>query len=323
MANDDLGDKVKDAGESIAGSNGNGFKSALSSKELLVPAALSAVAAVAATKGPDLVRRVGSGAAQKGEQQARKLGEQGAEGAKDALKEKMGGGLLGKLLPGGGGGDGGKSKKTRRLPIQRWTDIALPVDQVYAQWIKFDEYPKFMHRVLSVQKEDDNSVRWEEKIWFSRRQWEAKVTDRRKNDRIAWKTVSGMNHSGIVSFHALAPNLTRVMVTVDFQPTGMLEKMASGLRFVKRAVQADLARFKAFVEMEHTRGLEYDATKGQNDDESEREDESKRDEPQQPQAQEAGSDSGRRSGRDDDNDRDSERRERESHRRERREALTR
>jgi uncharacterized membrane protein len=66
-----------------------------------------------------------------------------------------------------------------------------------------------------------------------------------------------MSHRGIVSFHQLDANLTRVMVDIEFEPNGMVEKMASGLRFVKRAVQADLARFKAFVEMEDAKGIEY------------------------------------------------------------------
>jgi len=47
------------------------------------------------------------------------------------------------------------------------------------------------------------------------------------------------------------------MVDMEFEPTGAIEKMASGLRFVKRAVQADLARFKAYVEMEDAKGIEY------------------------------------------------------------------
>jgi hypothetical protein len=83
------------------------------------------------------------------------------------------------------------------------------------------------------------------------------VTERKKNDRIVWTTSSGMSHKGVVSFHKLAENLTRVMVTMEFEPNGMVEKMASGLRFVKRAVQSDLARFKAYVEMEQAKGIEY------------------------------------------------------------------
>src|SRR3954453_20859840 len=253
MAEDD--NNTNGAGENGSG-NGRSIFDALKTKELLLPAALSAVGAVAAAKGPDLVRRLTEATEQKGEDSAERLGQKAAEGAKSQIAGK---GMLGKVaskaLPGGGGGGGGK--KTRRLPIQRWTDVAVSVDKAYDAWLNFDEFPKFMHRVLSVRKEGDDKVRWQEKIWFSKRDWEGRITERRKNDRVAWKTTSGMSHKGVVTFHRLDDNLTRVMVDMEFEPTGMMEKMASGLRFVKRAVQADLARFKAYVEMKDAKGIDY------------------------------------------------------------------
>src|SRR5213078_5261528 len=93
--------------------------------------------------------------------------------------------------------------------------------------------------------------------WFSTRRWEGEITERKRNRRVAWKTTSGMAHAGVVTFHRLDDELTRVMVDMDFVPQGMIEKMASGLRFVKRAVQADLARFKAYVELGDAKDLEY------------------------------------------------------------------
>src|ERR671915_488055 len=249
------GDEAK---ESLDGGGSN--LSRLLSKDVLIPvaatAATAAVAGYAVKKAPDVKNRL-TGEAKEG---AQELGKEGAEGAKQSI---LGGGNpLGsiasgaaKLMP--GKGKGGK-KKTRRLPIQRWTDVAVPIDEAFAQWQKFEEFPKFMHRVVKVDQKDDTTVEWEEKIWFSRRQWQGEITDVRKNDRIAWKTVSGTSHSGIVSFHKLDERLTRVLVTVDFQPAGMIEKMGSGLRFAKRAVQADLARFKAYVELGEAEGLEYE-----------------------------------------------------------------
>jgi uncharacterized membrane protein len=241
------------------GGTGETLMSALKSKELLVPAALSAAGAIVAAKGPDLVHRLTEATEQKGEQEAEQLGEKAAEGAKEGLTKGKGGlagKALSKALPGGGGGGTG-GKKTRRLPIQRWTDVAVSVDKAYDAWTKFDDFPKFMHRVLNVREKGGDRLSWQEKIWFSKRQWEGKITDRRKNDRIAWKTTSGMSHRGVVTFHKLDDNLTRVMVDMEFEPNGMMEKMASGLRFVKRAVQSDLARFKAYVEMEDAKGIEY------------------------------------------------------------------
>jgi uncharacterized membrane protein len=250
-----------------AGGTGDSLVSALKSKELLVPAALSAAGAIVAAKGPDLFQRLTDATERKSEQEAQDLGEKAAEGAKEGLtkgKSGLGGKALSKVLPGGDGG-GSSGKKTRRLPIQRWTDVAVPVDKAYEAWTSFNEFPKFMHRVLNVRQKGDDRVSWQEKIWFSTRQWEGRITDRRKNDRIAWKTTSGMSHRGVVSFHKLGDNLTRVMVTMEFEPNGMIEKMASGLRFVKRAVQADLARYKAFVELEDAKGLEYRSSSDDSD----------------------------------------------------------
>jgi hypothetical protein len=251
----------------------------LMSKEVVIPAVATAatVVAYAARKGT-------SEAKDKLEGEAEKLGEEGAEGAKKGMKSG-GGGALGSLASkafgGGGGSDGGgggTAKKTRRLPIQRYTDIAAPVGTVYEKWTEFEEFPNFMHRVLNVKQEDDK-VTWDEKIWFSSRRWEGEITERKRNKRIAWKTTSGMAHAGVVTFHKLDDELTRVMVDMDFVPQGIVEKMASGLRFVKRAVQADLARFKAYVEMGQAEDLEYHSKpaeregEGQKDDKDEKDDE--------------------------------------------------
>ena len=133
------------------------------------------------------------------------------------------------------------------------------METVYERWTDFEEFPNFMHRVLNVDQEDTNKISWDEKIWFSTRHWEGEITERRKNEKIAWKTTSGMAHAGVVTFHRMEKNLTRVMVDMDFVPQGMIEKMASGLRFVKRAVEADLARFKAYVELGEAKEIEYHA----------------------------------------------------------------
>jgi uncharacterized membrane protein len=246
-----LKDKASDVKDK-ATSNGGGVLSTLLSKEVLIPAIVTAggMAAYAAKKGA-------SSAKEKAEDEAEEVGERASKGAKKGL----GGGLAGMASKafGGGSGSGGGSgggKKTRRLPIQRWTDVAAPVETVYERWTNFEEFPNFMHRVLSVE-EDGDTITWDEKIWFSSRHWEGEITDRRKNEMVAWKTTSGMAHAGVVTFHQLDKNLTRVMVDMDFVPQGMIEKMASGMRFVKRAVQADLARFKAYVELGEAKELEY------------------------------------------------------------------
>src|ERR687888_573140 len=187
------------------GAGAQSLLSSLKNKEVVIPAVATAASVIvyAARKGA-------SDAKGKLEGEAEKLGEEGAEGAKKGLGGK--GAALGKLASKAIGGGGGSAKKTRRLPIQRYTDIAAPVGTVYEKWTEFEEFPNFMHRVLNVKQEGDDKVAWDEKIWFSTRRWEGEITERKRNKRIAWKTTSGMAHAGVVTFHKLDDELTRVMV---------------------------------------------------------------------------------------------------------------
>ncbi len=298
-------------------SNGSGSRlSGLTSKSVLFPVAAAAASAAAAglatKKGPDLMKKLQGEAGEGGEE----LGRKGLQSLKKGLESS---GIAGKLASKaiGGGGDGDqKGGKTRRLPIQRWTDVAVPVDKAYRAWTQFEEFPKFMHRVLEVKKEEQNKIHWREKIWFSTREWDGEITERRKNDRIAWKSVRGTQHSGVISFHKLDANLTRVLVTVDFVPAGMIEKMASGLRFARRAVEADLARFKAYVEMGDAKGLEYKATPSAMEQHRDDDEGGGKQEAQSRGGEDESQDSGQDSG-----DRDSDREERASRREERRKSL--
>ena len=314
----ELEDKVSSNGSDGGGSSPSGL-----GKSMLIPAAATAAAAaaagLAAKKGPDLLKRIKGEADEEGEE----IGQKGMEGFKKGLASSGAAGKVASKLLGGGGDSGGggqKGGKTRRLPIQRWTDVAVPVDKAYRAWTQFEEFPKFMHRVLEVKKEEDNKIHWREKIWFSTREWDGEITERRKNDRIAWKSVSGTQHSGVISFHKLDNNLTRVLVTVDFVPTGMIEKMASGMRFVKRAVQADLARFKAYVEMGDAKGLEYKSKPAEMEQHREGDDDEEQGKGDAEESQSRGEESD--SSDDDDRDRDSEREERSNRRQERRKALS-
>jgi uncharacterized membrane protein len=284
------------------------------SKEKVLPALATAAAAAAAglvaAKGPDLLKKVTGGA----DEEAEELGGKAAEGAKQRLGSS--GGLVGKAASKLMGSKGQEGGKTRRLPIQRWTDVAVPIDKAYDAWTNFEEFPNFMHRVLEVSQEDGNKIHWREKIWFSTREWDGEITDKRKNDRIAWKSVSGTQHSGVITFHKLDDKLTRVMVDLDFVPAGMIEKMASGMRFVKRSVEADLARFKAYVEFGDAKELEYKSTPAEmeqhrDEDERQRGGESE-------EAQSRGDENSSSGG---DRERESEREERESRREERRKAM--
>jgi uncharacterized membrane protein len=164
------------------------------------------------------------------------------------------GGMLSKLTGGdddeGGGGDAGDGTgKGRRMPVQQAVDVAAPIDVVYDQWTQFEDYPKFMHRVQRVEQRDDSHVAFHAKVWGINRMWEAEIVEQRPDERIVFKSVNGVQLTGVVTFHDMAERLTHIELNIDVDPNGPIEKIARGTRVVKRAARADLKRFKAYVEM--------------------------------------------------------------------------
>jgi uncharacterized membrane protein len=157
------------------------------------------------------------------------------------------------MLPGAGGGKSNGTEavpKGRRMPIQQSIDVAVSLQEAYNAWTQFEDWPQFMHRLDRVTQEDDTHVSFKTKIWGISKEFEAEIVEQRPDDRIKWRVVEGVSHTGVVSFHELADRLTRIDVDVSLHPGSLIEKAARGMRHVKRAVRADLARFKAHVELD-------------------------------------------------------------------------
>jgi uncharacterized membrane protein len=153
--------------------------------------------------------------------------------------------------------------KGRRMPVQQSVDIGAPIETVYNQWTQFEDWPSFMHRVTRVTQEDDCTVSFATKIWGKTKEFTANIETQWPNERIKWSVSQGMTHTGVVTFHELAPNLTRVLLSFDVEPGSLIEKAARGMRHIKRAARADLHRFKALIEMA---GLETGAWRGRIED---------------------------------------------------------
>jgi uncharacterized membrane protein len=162
-----------------------------------------------------------------------------------------------KMLPGGSGKGSGKGQKGapgvgkgRRMPVQQSVDIGVPPSVAYNQWTQFEEWPQFMHRLDQATQEDDCTVSFRTKVWGMSKEFVGQIVEQRPDERIQWSVKEGVAHTGVVTFHELGPRLTRVQVSLDVEPGSWIEKAARGMRYIKRAVRADLARFKAFIEMQ-------------------------------------------------------------------------
>jgi uncharacterized membrane protein len=119
-----------------------------------------------------------------------------------------------------------------------------------------------MQGVEYVNQIDDTHLRWKADIGGTSHEWEAEITEQRPDERIAWKTTGGKGHSGVVTFHRLGEDQTRVMLQMDWEPEGLKESAGSALGLDDRQIKGDLERFKEIIE---SRGTESGAWRGEVD----------------------------------------------------------
>jgi len=144
--------------------------------------------------------------------------------------------------------------------IEQSIDVNVPVSTAYNQWTQFEEFPRFMEGVEAVQQLDNQRLHWRATIGGKVEEWEAVITEQHPDERIAWKNTTGAPNAGVVTFHRLADNKTRVMLQMEYDPQGVVENLGDMLGVVSRRVANDLERFKEFIE---ARGQETGAWRGE------------------------------------------------------------
>ena len=127
-------------------------------------------------------------------------------------------------------------------------DVDVPVRVAYDQWTQFEEFPRFMEGVETVEQLDDTTLRWTAEISGLKKTWTARITEQTPDQRIAWTSIEGARNAGVVTFHRLDDRQTRVTLQLDVEPDGPVESVGDALGFVQRQAAGDLKRFKEFVE---------------------------------------------------------------------------
>ena len=135
--------------------------------------------------------------------------------------------------------------------VEQSIDVNVPVRVAYDQWTQFEEFPRFMEGVKSVKQLDDTHLHWSAEIAGDEKEWDAEITEQHPGERVAWQSTSGARNAGVVTFHRLDDDHTRVTLQMDVEPEGVVETAGEALGFLDRRVKGDLKRFKEFVEEGH------------------------------------------------------------------------
>ncbi|MFE6287240.1 SRPBCC family protein [Streptomyces sp. NPDC057877] len=147
----------------------------------------------------------------------------------------------GRRRDGGGGG-------VKATHIMESVDVGVPLRTAYDQWTRFEDFSVFTKGVRSVTRSDDVESDWKIKVGPSSRGWRATVLEQLPDERIAWSSEGPKGTTrGVVTFHELAPTLTRIVVVVEYHPAGFFEKTGNLWRAQGRRLRLDLKHFARHV----------------------------------------------------------------------------
>ena len=132
--------------------------------------------------------------------------------------------------------------------IQQSIDVDVPVSTAYNQWTQFEEFPQFMSGVESISQQDDAHLHWVVTVGGVEREFDAEITEQHPDERVAWRSVDGPQHAGVVTFHRLSDAETRVTLQLDWEPEGFVENVGAALQIDDLQVARDLKKFKEIIE---------------------------------------------------------------------------
>ncbi|MFC9553852.1 SRPBCC family protein, partial [Rhodococcus sp. NPDC056960] len=171
-------------------------------------------------------------------------GKSPLSGLTDTVKEKASD-LKDKIT---GGGGGGKGKKLKLTNIVETIDVGVPVQLAYNQWTQFADFPSFMKKVERVEQEADEKLEWKAQVFLSHRTWEATILEQVPDERIVWRAKGAKGYpDGAVTFHEVTPDLTRIVLILEYHPKGLFERTGNLWRAQGRRVRLELKHFGRHV----------------------------------------------------------------------------
>jgi uncharacterized membrane protein len=153
----------------------------------------------------------------------------------------------------------GIGSRRRAVDLQKTITINAPVGEVYAFWSLYENFPRFMSRVLEVRSSERVPMQSHWKVAGPAGApvaFDAEITQAIPNHMIAWRTLAGspVAHAGIVRFDPEIEGRTRVHVRMSYNPpAGWLGHGIATAFGVdpKHSMDEDLVRMKTLIETGH------------------------------------------------------------------------
>jgi uncharacterized membrane protein len=97
--------------------------------------------------------------------------------------------------------------------------VNAPVPEVYQFFTHFDQFPKFLKFVKEVTYLDEQHQRthWVAHI-FGRDEWDAVNEDWIEDQKVGWRSISGLKNNGRIEFLEAGPDRTRIVAEMKYEP---------------------------------------------------------------------------------------------------------
>ncbi|TJZ58675.1 SRPBCC family protein [Streptomyces piniterrae] len=175
-------------------------------------------------------------------------GESPLKGVLSGAAKNVKDNVLGKAKEALGGGRKRKSGDQKVTNIIEVIDVGVPLRTAYDHWTQFEKFSSFTKGVRNVSATDESTSDWKAKVGPSTRSWTATVQEQVPDERIVWTSEGAKGTTrGAVSFHELTPGLTRIVLVVEYYPSGFFEKTGNLWRAQGRRLRLDLKHFQRYV----------------------------------------------------------------------------
>lgn len=131
--------------------------------------------------------------------------------------------------------------------IDKTTEVAADIRDVYETWTAFEDFPKFMETIETVTIVRDDRLHWVAVVEDDSYEWDVDLVEHVPDEKVAWRAADG-RETGEVRFEKLGADKTRVTYQLEYDPTAWEGTADTVRHWMNRRVDKDLDSFRELVE---------------------------------------------------------------------------
>ena len=132
--------------------------------------------------------------------------------------------------------------------VQQAVEIGAPLHAVYEQLATFENYPRFMTGVQRVTRVGADQTHWIMEVEGHRREFDAQITERSVDQRVAWATTEGPLLAETITLRPMGETRTQIVAQLEADVAFLLPSDRHGQETLSRRLKDDLNTFKGLIE---------------------------------------------------------------------------